>query len=107
MRTPRTRSTDSTSYDFTRCETSWTVAEAKARLSEVLRRASEEGPQQIGKQRPVVVVPMEEWRARAAREMGLGAWLVANAPRCCDDFELPSRVDGGREIPFADSLEEE
>ena len=26
----------------------WTVAEAKARLSEVLRRSADEGPQRIG-----------------------------------------------------------
>ena len=28
----------------------WTVAEAKARLSEILRLASEEGPQRIGRE---------------------------------------------------------
>ena len=35
----------------------WTVAEAKARLSEVLRLAEEEGPQRIGVRKPFVVVP--------------------------------------------------
>ena len=32
----------------------WTVAEAKARLSEILRRAEEEGPQRIGTRKEFV-----------------------------------------------------
>lgn len=88
-------------YDFAAVEEVWTVAEAKSRLSEVLRRASEIGPQQIGKQRPHVVVPLDQWRARAQPEPNFGAWLVENAPRGCE-IELPSRDDGDREIPFAD-----
>lgn len=35
----------------------WTVAEAEARLSEMLRRAEEEGPQRIDAGRPFIVVP--------------------------------------------------
>ena len=89
------------SYDFAALEEVWTVAEAKSRLSEVLRRASEVGPQQIGVQRPHVVVPLDQWRARTEPEPNFGAWLVENAPRDCE-IELPSRDDGDREIPFAD-----
>lgn len=81
----------------------WTVAEAKSRLSEVLRCATEEGPQQIGKQRPHVVVPLATWLAQANQAPRLGPWLVRNVPRGYDDLELPSRSDGDREIPFADS----
>lgn len=88
-------------YDFAAVEEVWTVAEAKSRLSEVLRRASEVGPQQIGKQRPHVVVPLDQWRARTEPEPNFGAWLVDNAPRG-SEIELPSRDDGDREIPFAD-----
>ena len=88
------------SYDFDAPEAVWTVAEAKSRLSEVLRRASEVGPQQIGKQRPHVVVPLDEWLARAGPAPGFGEWLVENAPRGAE-IELPSRGDGDREIPFA------
>lgn len=90
-----------------RAERGWTIADAKARLSEVLRRTHTEGPQFIGRRRRYVVMPFEDWQARAEPKMGLGEWLVANAPRCCDDFELPSRDDGDREIPFADLMEEE
>ena len=39
----------------------WTVAEAKARLSEVLRRAEEEGPQRIGHRKAFVVVSARVW----------------------------------------------
>ena len=35
----------------------WTVAEAKARLSEILRLSEEEGPQRIGTRKSFVVVP--------------------------------------------------
>ena len=89
------------SYDFAALEEVWTVAEAKSRLSEVLRRASEVGPQQIGVQRPHVVVPLDQWRARAGPDRKFGEWLVGNAPRGCE-IELPSREDDDRETPFAD-----
>ena len=42
----------------------WTVAEAKARLSEILRLAEEEGPQRIGTRRSFVVVPAATWDAK-------------------------------------------
>ena len=89
------------SHDFTAPEAVWTVAEARSRLSEALRRASEMGPQQIGVQRPHVVVPLDQWLARAGPDRNFGRWLVENAPRGCE-IELPSREDGDREIPFAD-----
>ena len=44
----------------------WTVAEAKARLSEILRLAEAEGPQTIGTRRPFVVVPAEAWYAKTS-----------------------------------------
>ncbi|MDE2881401.1 MAG: type II toxin-antitoxin system Phd/YefM family antitoxin [Acidobacteriota bacterium] len=88
------------SYDFAAPERVWTVAEARSRLSEVLRRASEVGPQQIGVRRPHVVVPLDQWLARTEPEPNFGAWLVKNAPRGCE-IEPPSRDDTDREIPFA------
>lgn len=86
--------------EFAAPDAVWTVAEARSRLSEVLRRASEIGPQQIGKRRPHVVVPLDQWLARVEPERNFGAWLVENAPRGCE-IELPSREDGVREIPFS------
>ena len=79
----------------------WTVAEAKARLSEILRLASEEGPQRIGTKTPYVVVPEEEWLKRAEPRIPLGRWLVENMPRI-DDLELPDRHEPDRPSPFED-----
>ena len=78
----------------------WTVAEAKARLSEILRLAEEEGPQQIGKRNTFVVVPKREWERRVVPKKPLGQWLVENAPRGIE-LELPDRKnEPEREIPF-------
>lgn len=88
--------------DFAAPDAVWTVAEARSRLCEVLRRASEMGPQQIGKRRPHVVVPLDQWLARVEPERNFGAWLVENAPRGCE-IELPSREDGDRDMPFSGS----
>ena len=54
----------------------WTVAQAKARLSEVLRLAEEEGPQHIGMRRSFVVVPAGVWHANAPTRRPMGQWLV-------------------------------
>lgn len=44
---------------------SWSVAAAKAKLSDVLERAHTDGPQRITRrgERPVIVVPEEQWNA--------------------------------------------
>lgn len=53
----------------------WTVAEARSRLSEVLRRAEEEGPQQIGRRRAFVVVPRPSgMRRRSPACPWAGGW---------------------------------
>ncbi len=59
----------------------WTVTEAKARLSEILRLAEEEGPQRIGARKPFVVITEKLWQERAKPPKPLGRWLVENAPR--------------------------
>jgi hypothetical protein len=79
----------------------WTVAEAKARLSEILRLASEEGPQSIGAKKRYIVVPEEEWLKREEPRIPLGRWLVENMPRI-DDLELPDRAEPERPPPFSD-----
>lgn len=81
----------------------WTVAEAKSRLSEVLRRAQYEGPQCIGTRNRFVVLPEAEFERLAARSHPLGAWLVENLPRAaCAAEELPppDRRDPPRTSPF-------
>ena len=68
----------------------WSVAEAKARLSEILRLAEKEGPQRIGIRRAFVVVPAEQWSARRSKRKPLGQWLVENMP-CGNELDLPDR----------------
>ena len=79
----------------------WRVAEAKARLSEVLRLAEEEGPQRIGTRKTFVVVPEKDWEAREKPRMPLGKWLVENMPRGTN-LEIPRERGSRREIPFID-----
>ncbi|MCY3861405.1 MAG: prevent-host-death protein [bacterium] len=78
----------------------WTVAEAKARLSEVLRLAEEEGPQRIGVRKPFIVVPEHLWQERSPERKHMGLWLVENMPRGIN-LELPDRKSD-RPIPFVD-----
>ena len=83
----------------------WTVAEAKARLSELLRRAEDEGPQRIGTRKEFVVVPARVWDERNAPGQTLGQWLIENMPHF-GEIEVPPR-DQGRErpAPFSDWTE--
>ena len=83
----------------------WTIAEAKARLSEVLRLAEEEGPQRIGTRRPFIVVPEKVWQAKSPPRKPLGQWLIENTPRGTN-LEIPSRRERGREIPFITDADE-
>ena len=80
----------------------WTVAEAKARLSEILRLAEAEGPQTIGTRRPFVV-PAEAWCAKTPPRKPFGQWLIDNMPRGID-LEIPSRHEPERAVPFGISL---
>ena len=83
----------------------WTVAEAKARLSEVLRLAEQEGPQFIGTRRTFVVVPAGTWCARTSDRKPMGQWLVDNMPRGTE-LQIPDRNEPEREIPFIDTESE-
>jgi prevent-host-death family protein len=67
----------------------WTVQDAKAQLSELLRRARAGEPQRIGlTDEACVVVSAKAWEA--ARPSELGCWLVDSAPMG-EDLELPPR----------------
>jgi prevent-host-death family protein len=76
----------------------WTVQDAKAQLSELLRRARAGEPQRIGVTDACVVVSEKAWTA--LHPSGLGAWLVESAPRG-QDLELPPRRSR-RGDPFAE-----
>ena len=64
---------------------SWTVADAKARLSEVIERAQRD-PQVITRHgKPsVVVVSAEEWSRKTARKGTLAEFLLASPLRDVD-----------------------
>ncbi len=59
----------------------WTVAEAKARLSQVIELAKSEGPQTITRhgREAVVVVAAEEWQRKTKRQ-GTLAEFFASSP---------------------------
>jgi prevent-host-death family protein len=64
-------------------KTEWTVAEAKAKLSEVIERAQSSGPQRItrhGKE-AAVVVSAEEWRRKTKRKGNLAEFFAASPLR--------------------------
>lgn len=79
----------------------WTVAEAKAQLSEILRRARSEGPQRIGTKSPCILVTEAEWQRLTGSTPRLGDWLIENMAGL-GDIELPNRADPPRATPFED-----
>jgi len=61
----------------------WTVAEAKAKFSEVLERAKSEGPQRITRhgRTTAMVVAAKEWERKAARKGNLAEFFAASPLR--------------------------
>ncbi|PBB30410.1 MAG: type II toxin-antitoxin system Phd/YefM family antitoxin [Mesorhizobium sp.] len=81
-------------------DTSWTVAGAKARLSEVIDRA-QSSPQTITRNgKPsVVVVSAEEWRRKTARKGTLAEFLLESPLRGAD-LDLERQPDEPRDQPL-------
>src|SRR5438874_7329820 len=61
----------------------WTVAEAKARFSELINRANASGPQTITRngRTAAVVVSAEEWERESKRKGNLAEFFVASPLR--------------------------
>lgn len=61
----------------------WTVAEAKAKFSEVLERAQSEGPQTILRRgrKAAVVVGADEWERKTGRKGTLAEFFAASPLR--------------------------
>jgi prevent-host-death family protein len=77
----------------------WTVAEAKAHLSEVIEKAKTAGPQKItrhGKD-AVVVVSAEEWERKTGRKGTLHEFLM-NSPLRNSELNLERIKEDPREI---------
>ncbi|HLJ27308.1 MAG TPA: type II toxin-antitoxin system Phd/YefM family antitoxin [Candidatus Angelobacter sp.] len=61
----------------------WSVAEAKAKFSEVMEKAQSDGPQIITRngRKAVVVVAAEEWERKTKRKGNLAEFLMASPLR--------------------------
>lgn len=61
----------------------WTVAEAKAKFSELLHRAQSEGPQRITRhgQTTAIVISGEEWEQKNLRKDNLAEFLMKSPLR--------------------------
>lgn len=76
-------------------EDSWTIAEAKAKFSEVVDRAQSDGPQRITRngRMSAVVVSAEEWERKTKRKGNL-AEFFAESPLRGSGLKT-KRVKGG------------
>ena len=77
----------------------WTVAEAKAKFSEVIDRAASEGPQTITRngRTTAVIVGVEEWE-RKTRRVGNLAEFFAASPLRGSGLKFRRRKDRPRKI---------
>jgi len=80
----------------------WQLQTAKARFSEVFRRARSEGPQWITRQgkEAVVMLPAEEFEritARARRPQSLARFFAAS-PLVGEPIDLGRALDYGRKV---------
>jgi prevent-host-death family protein len=81
-------------------DANWSVATAKARLSEVIERA-QSSPQTITRNgKPsVVVVSFEEWQRKTARKGTLAEFLLGSPLRGAD-LDLERLPDEPRDLPL-------
>jgi len=77
----------------------WTLADAKAHLSEVVESALKSGPQVITRhgRKAVVVVAAEEWERKTARR-GTLADFFANSPLRESGLDLERSQDTPRDL---------
>ena len=77
----------------------WTVAEAKAKFSEVIDRALKKGPQTVTRhgRTAAVVVAVEEWE-RKARRTGNLAEFLASSPLRQSRLRIERRKDRPRQV---------
>lgn len=77
----------------------WPVAEAKARLSELIERALADGPQVITRKgrQTVVVVSVDEWERKSKRRGNLAEFL-GNSPLRGADIAIERIKDAPREL---------
>lgn len=78
----------------------WTVASAKAHLSEVISRA-QEAPQTITRngKASVVIVSVEEWQQKSSRQGSLASFLM-QSPLAGAGLDLQRDDDSSRDLPL-------
>ena len=78
---------------------SWTVAEAKAKFSEVIDRAQSKGPQIVTRsgRKSVVIVSADEWE-RKTKRVGNLAEFLASSPLRGSGVRVTRRKDGPRKV---------
>jgi prevent-host-death family protein len=77
----------------------WTVAEAKARFSEIIDKAAIEGPQTVTRRgrKIVVIVDAEEWERKTRRSGSLAAFL-ATSPLRDSGLEIERSKEALRDV---------
>lgn len=80
----------------------WSVADAKAQLSEILRKARGGSPQVIGSQDPCVVISLATYQNQIAASDHDGKWLIDMTSRLGFDLPLPSRKNDRADPVFGD-----
>ena len=80
----------------------WTIAEAKAKFSEVIDRARTKGPQTVTRngRTAAVIVAAEEWDRKTQRTDTLAEFFAASPLRGFD-LKLPRRRDRPRKVNLA------
>jgi len=75
----------------------WTVAEAKAKLSQVIDEARAHGPQTITRngRTAAVIVSAEEWERKTRRSGNLAEFFM-NSPLRDSDLQVERSKDRGR-----------
>ena len=77
----------------------WTVAEAKAKFSEVIDRAARKGPQTVTRhgRTAAVVVAADEWERKTRRSGNLAEFL-ANSPLRRSNLRIERQKDRPRKV---------
>ena len=77
----------------------WSAAEAKAKFSELMDRATREGPQHVSRngRETVVVISAEEWRRRTRQPKTVLEFLE-RSPLKGAKIDLERRPDFGRDV---------
>jgi antitoxin Phd len=81
----------------------WQVQEAKAKFSELMVKAEEDGPQVItshGKER-VVMISTADYDRLSKRKPDFKTFLLESGPKF-EDFEIERELDYGRDIDLSD-----